>query len=430
MRETGRRQDSLTIAPGAGELKLETRFSFSQPACVRRIESAFEVTYRHRILFSRDVFAAENSLLDEIFDEDRNRGAAKVLLTIDAGVLEAQPTIAEAISRFFARPRKSARLVTDPVILPGGEVAKQDRTQVDTVQALIERHGICRHSYVAAVGGGAHLDVVGFAAATAHRGIRHLRLPTTALAQADSGVGVKNGINAFGKKNFVGTFAPPWAVINDLAFLDGLTQRDKRCGYAEAVKVALIRDRAFFEEIEAESPRLASFHPAAMERVVMRCAELHVDHIVKNGDPFEAGSARPLDFGHWAAHKLETLSDYHLRHGEAVAIGIALDTLYSARSGLVSDADAERVLTLLERLGFRLFTPELEKTETDKTPVVLTGLDEFREHLGGDLTVTLLAELGRGIEVDEMDPRVITDALNELSARDALRSKTPSTLGC
>lgn len=98
------------------------------------------------------------------------------------------------------------------------------------VHEAIDRHHIDRHNYVLAIGGGALLDMVGLAAATAHRGVRHIRLPTTTLAQADSGVGVKNGINAFGKKNFVGTFSPPYAVINDFAFLDSLSDRDRRAG--------------------------------------------------------------------------------------------------------------------------------------------------------------------------------------------------------
>src|SRR5207249_9146075 len=114
-------------------------------------------------------------------------------------------------------------------------------------------------SYIIGIGGGTLLDVVGLAAATAHRGVRHVRIPTTTLSQNDSGVGVKNGINAFGKKNFIGAFAPPFAVINDFQLLASLSERDKRAGYVEAVKVALIRDAYFFASLDCEVTELRLF---------------------------------------------------------------------------------------------------------------------------------------------------------------------------
>jgi len=267
------------------------------------------------------------------------------------------------------------------------------------------------------VGGGALLDVVGLAAATAHRGVRHVRIPTTTLSQDDSGVGVKNGINAFGKKNFIGTFAPPFAVINDFDLLSSLSARDKRAGFVEAVKVALIRDSAFFNEIEGTAEKLATFDPDAMQQLIFRCAELHMNHIATSGDPFECGSARPLDFGHWAAHKLEQISEYRIRHGEAVAIGIALDVIYSRRLGFLDAVSAERILALLEKLGFELFANELLHEDSSGALVVLTGLEEFREHLGGQLTITLLQGVGRGFEVHEMDSSMVLAAINELHER-------------
>jgi 3-dehydroquinate synthase len=268
-----------------------------------------------------------------------------------------------------------------------------------------------------AVGGGALLDVAGLAAATAHRGVRHVRIPTTVLSQNDSGVGVKNGINAFGKKNFIGTFAPPFAVINDFNLLATLKPRDKRAGYVEAVKVACIRDKKFFDEIERDAEKLISFEPTAVKRLIRRCAELHLAHIVTGGDPFETGSARPLDFGHWTAHKLEQLSNFKIPHGEAVAIGIALDVIYSRNAGLLDEKSCERILKLLEQLGFNLFADELLKADANKHLQILAGLDEFREHLGGELTITLLKEIGSGMEVHEMNSGKIVEAIHELRAR-------------
>jgi 3-dehydroquinate synthase len=267
--------------------------------------------------------------------------------------------------------------------------------------------------------------MAGLAAATTHRGLRHVRLPTTTLSQDDSGVGVKNGINAFGKKNFIGTFAPPFAVINDFEFLASLSPRDKRAGFIEAVKVALIRDAAFFEAIERDGERLGQFDQPAMEALIYRCAELHVQHIASSGDPFEFGSARPLDFGHWAAHKLEQLSEYHIRHGEAVAVGIALDVIYSHLIGLLDVPTVDRILGLLERLGFDLFANELMYVSSLGRLAVLDGLEEFREHLGGELTITLLQSLGRGIEVHEMRIPLVLEAIEQLRHRHARRPKPP-----
>jgi 3-dehydroquinate synthase len=281
----------------------------------------------------------------------------------------------------------------------------------------VDRYHIDRHSYIIAVGGGALLDMVGLAAATAHRGLRHVRIPTTTLSQDDSGVGVKNGINAFGKKNFIGSFAPPFAVINDFQLLVSLSPRDKRAGYIEAVKVALIRDAEFFEAIEKDAEKLSGFEPQAMRRLIYRCAELHVNHIATSGDPFEFGSARPLDFGHWAAHKLESLSRHMLRHGEAVAIGMALDSRYSVEAGLLAEADLDRIVSLLDALGLELWHEALDRRDADGKPAGLPGLREFREHLGGELTVTLLRGIGQKVEVHAMDEARVERAIDWLRER-------------
>ena len=135
----------------------------------------------------------------------------------------------------------------------------------------------------------------------------------------------------FRQKNWVGTFAVPDAVINDFSFLRTLPDSQKRAGYVEAIKVALIRDRAFFEWIEERTDSLAKFEQIPMEQLIRRSAALHLDHIAGSGDPFERGSARPLDFGHWIAHKLEPMSGFEVGHGDAVAIGLAADVIYCTR---------------------------------------------------------------------------------------------------
>lgn len=388
------------------------------------IERTIQVSYRHQVFFTQSVFATTNAVLRDVLMDGQTARKPKVLVVIDESLAQADTELVRSVENFFATHAEDIQLVCPPMIMEGGERVKNSYFHVSDVQSNIDRYHIDRHSYVIAVGGGALLDMVGLAAATAHRGVRHIRIPTTTLSQDDSGVGVKNGINAFGKKNFIGSFAPPFAVINDFQLLATLSPRDKRAGYVEAVKVALIRDREFYENIERDAEALRDFEPAAMQRLIYRSAELHMNHIAGSGDPFEFGSARPLDFGHWAAHKLEQLSEYKIRHGEAVAVGIALDVIYARRMGMLSGAATERILKLLETLGFELFAKELLHEDARGELLVIQGLEEFREHLGGELTITLLADIGKGMEVHEMSFPQVVDAIKELQQRHQAQVRT------
>jgi len=379
------------------------------------IRRQIQVGWQLRVFFTEDVFNPANPVLKDALADAPRR---KVLVVLEDSLAQASPDFDSRIVRYFSAHTDCLQLVRPPLFVCGGENAKNSLTLVTDILSQIDRHHVDRHSYLIAVGGGALLDVAGFAATTAHRGLRLVRIPTTTLSQADSGIGVKNAINAFGKKNFIGTFAPPYAVVNDFNLLATLEPRDKRAGYVEAVKVACIRDRAFFEEIEREADKLAAFEPAAMKRLIHRCAELHLDHIATSGDPFESGSARPLDFGHWAAHKLEQLSGFQISHGEAVAVGLALDVLYARNIGLLDAKSAERILDLLERLGFKLFADELLSADATDHLQILNGLEEFREHLGGELTITLLKEIGQAVEVHEMNPATLVQGIHELQHRD------------
>ena len=375
------------------------------------------VTYEYPVVFTEGLFRPDNPVLARTLARLEPDRRHRCLVFVDAGLAELRPGLADEIRCYAQAHARTIELVAPPLTVPGGERIKNDLFHVEWMMGLVYDHRIDRHSFVLAVGGGAMLDAVGLVAATSHRGIRLVRVPTTVLAQNDSGVGVKNGVNLRGSKNFVGTFAPPFAVLNDLDFIDLLPERDKIAGMAEAVKVALIRDADFFHWLERNALALAAFERPAMAWMIRRCAELHLHQIAKGGDPFETGSARPLDFGHWAAHKLESLTRHHLRHGEAVAIGIALDTRYSVLAGLLEPGSEERVCALLELLGFRLWNPALEARTAAGELALLEGLREFREHLGGELTVTLLEGLGRGVEVHAMDAALIGRAIAWLRER-------------
>ena len=378
-----------------------------------RVQS-FDISYEYPVVFTRGAFSSANrSLIDALSRKEADK-LHRCAIFVDDGVLSALPDLADQISAYASVHAKHLKIVGKLVPVPGGERCKNDP---DTISRLLEKFSelaIDRHSFVIAIGGGAVLDAVGYAAAIFHRGVRHIRFPTTVLSQDDSGVGVKNAVNSLGLKNLIGTFAPPWAIINDSAFIDCLPPREKRAGMAEAVKVALIRDGNFFRWIESNTAALAQFSRPHLDHLIKDCAELHMRQIRLGGDPFEAGSARPLDFGHWSAHKLEHLTQNEVNHGEAVAIGIALDTRYSVMTGLLAEGEDERVVRVLKRLGFALWHDALRQKNAKGQLSLLQGLADFQEHLGGELTITLLAEIGRGIEVHEMNAERINRCIDWL----------------
>jgi 3-dehydroquinate synthase len=378
---------------------------------------SFVIRYEYPVYFTRDVFALDNPCLVQALGRLESDKRQRTAIFVDDGVTLAMPELTRQIVRYAQHCGAHMEIAGDIVTVRGGEAVKNQHDCVEEILRDLTARHIDRQSFAIAIGGGAVLDAVGFAAAIFHRGVRHIRCPTTVLAQDDSGVGVKNGINAFGLKNLLGTFAPPFAVINDCAFLDRLPARDKRAGLAEAVKVALIRDSDFFAWLESEADALSHFSPNALDRLVRRCAALHMRQIAHGGDPFEMGSARPLDYGHWAAHKLEMLTRNALRHGEAVAIGIALDVRYSVLVGLLREGEDLRVASLLERLGFRLWDDALNLRDERGERRVLSGLKDFQEHLGGELAITLLADIGRGVEVNFMDASLIEQAIQWLQVR-------------
>jgi 3-dehydroquinate synthase len=379
---------------------------------MREIVQKFSVPLEFPVCFTRDVLAAHNPALVQALSRREPARRQRCLFVIEERVAELWPDLLSKIHAYLATHAQLLVSARDPLIIPGGEPCKNDADAPARLHACFEAARMDRHSTVVIIGGGAFQDLVCYAAATTHRGVRVARIPTTVLSQADSGVGVKNGINAFGKKNFLGTFAAPFAVLIDPDFLRTLPARDAIAGMAEAIKVALIKDVDFFRFLLDKAPALARLDDAAVAQLVTRCAELHLEHIATAGDPFEYGSARPLDFGHWAAHKLETLSAHRLSHGEAVAIGIALDTRYGVEAAMISEADAEQIIGLLETLGLPLWDATLERESE-----LLQGLEEFREHLGGELTITLIERLGRGREVHALDTALIRTSLHWLRAR-------------
>jgi 3-dehydroquinate synthase len=363
------------------------------------------VKFSYKVIFTKNVFKKDNNVLSNIIGQKNS----SMVIFIDKGVIQKWPFLQKDIINWYEHHR-NLKLVSSPILVQGGEKVKNINI-INKVGNIINKYNLCRHSFVIIVGGGAVLDAIGFAAPITHRGLRQIRIPTTVLSQLDSGVGVKNGINHFGIKNYYGTFAPPFGVINDTEFIKTLSNRDWVSGIAEAFKVAIIKDKNFLKFLSKNAEKLHNRDYKTMVKTIKKCAYLHLDHIKKGKDPFEFGSSRPLDFGHWAAHRLEELTNFSLRHGEAVAVGIALDLHCCVKLGLISESDCEYACNAMERCGLTLWHPALE----DKS--ILVGLEEFRKHLGGKLTLTMPDGIGRKVEIHELPEKIILDSIKKLKHR-------------
>lgn len=369
----------------------------------------FAVPMVHRLRFTQDCFGDEFAVVLDLLEHSPGT-PARVQIWLDSGLVDHDAGLPKRIEKQICGSGDEATLASPIEVLCGGEDIKNDPRYVDRVMRAINDANLDRRSYVFAIGGGALLDTVGYAAAIAHRGIRLVRFPTSTLAQADSGVGVKNAVNWFGKKNWKGTFACPWAVINDAQLLEGLPDRDFRCGFSESVKVALLKSPDLFAFMVEHADAIAQRDWVACGQAIRQSVLLHLQHITRGGDPFEMLEARPLDFGHWSAHKLEALTEYGLRHGEAVSIGVALDTLYSHLKLGLKRSVADQTLDVLQRLHLPIYDAALSEE------AVFDGLEEFRQHLGGELTITLLTSLGQPRHVHEIDHGAMREAIAMLKA--------------
>ncbi|MBD3672425.1 MAG: 3-dehydroquinate synthase [Planctomycetaceae bacterium] len=373
------------------------------------LDLEFQVPSTHRLRFTNDIFAGDQEVLADLLETSPGR-TPKVQFWVDECVAQANPDLKSKIRNFAQRYKDSIELAGNVQFITGGEDVKNDIHVMERMLKVINAHDLDRRSYIIVIGGGAVLDAVGFAAAIAHRGIRLIRIPTTTLAQADSGVGVKNSVNLFHKKNWVGTFAVPWAVINDANLLRTLPERDFRCGFSEAIKVALLKDATFFNWLCEHAGQIRNREPDVCSTAIRESSRWHIRHITEGGDPFEALEARPLDFGHWSAHKLEVMTDFAVKHGEAVAMGVGIDCLYSARTLGLDRKHAVEAIRALTEMGIAMWHPLLEESTT-----LFEGLEEFRQHLGGRLTITMLNAPGEPVNVHEIDQIAMQESMDELA---------------
>ena len=307
------------------------------------------------------------------------------------------PLYQERLSATLARA--GARGIA--VALPDGEAFKTWETLQLVYDALL-RAQADRRTVLVALGGGVVGDIAGFAAATYQRGIAHLQVPTTLLAQVDSSVGGKTAINHPLGKNMVGAFHQPVAVVADIATLATLPDRELAAGLAEVLKYGAIHDAAFLDWIEANAQRLASRDPEALAHAIERSCEIKAEIVAR--DEREGGVRALLNFGHTFGHAIESAAGYgKWLHGEAVGAGMALAARFSAAQGRIAAADAERLVGLIARLGLPVKPPAIAPA------VWLEYMGRDKKNEAGRVTLVLLDGLGRGAIVKDA-PRAALEA--------------------
>ncbi|MCM2328085.1 MAG: 3-dehydroquinate synthase [Lysobacter sp.] len=287
--------------------------------------------------------------------------------------------------------------------IPDGEAEKRWET-LDRVFGSLLRAQADRRTVIVALGGGVVGDLAGFAAATYQRGVPFIQVPTTLLAQVDSSVGGKTGVNHPLGKNMIGAFHQPLAVIADTATLDTLPDRELAAGLAEVIKYGAIRDLAFFDWLETNVGRLRARDPDALAKAISRSCEIKAEIVAL--DEREAGPRALLNLGHTFGHAIETLEGYGTwLHGEAVAAGMVMAARLSARLGRAPEADASRLEALLRRAGLPVEPPELE------VDAWLDAMGRDKKNESGRITLILLDRLGAAAVEKNAPARALEDFL-------------------
>ncbi|WP_104205032.1 3-dehydroquinate synthase [Billgrantia saliphila] len=307
---------------------------------------------------------------------------------------------------YLARLRKGlpAELTVHELILPDGEATKTFASVTRIWDALLEA-GFNRRCTLIALGGGVIGDMVGFAAACYQRGVAFVQVPTTLLAQVDSSVGGKTGVNHPLGKNMIGAFWQPRAVLIDTDTLRTLPERELSAGLAEVIKYGLIRDAAFLDWLEAELPALRRLEPAALTRAIERSCELKAEIVAE--DETEQGVRALLNLGHTFGHAIEAHQGYgNWLHGEAVGAGMAMAAELSRRLGWLSTAEVERAAAIIEAAGLPLAAPADMGVDD-----FLTRMRLDKKNVDDRLRLVLLHALGEAVIHDETPRELLEDLL-------------------
>jgi 3-dehydroquinate synthase len=307
-----------------------------------------------------------------------------------------------------------AGVAMEALVLPPGEGTKSWPHFTRTVEWLLDQK-VERRDVVIAFGGGVIGDLVGFAAAVLRRGVRFVQIPTSLLAQVDSSVGGKTGINAPQGKNLIGAFHQPTHVLADTALLGTLTPRDFLAGYGEVVKYGLLGDAEFFAWLESQGPALAAGDMAARVAAVTRSVQMKADIVAR--DETEQGDRALLNLGHTFCHALEAATGYgdRLLHGEGVAIGCALAFETSARLGLCSQESPSRVRAHLRAMGMKTDLSDIEGDLTDADGLLaLMGQD--KKVVDGQLRFILARDIGAAFVASDVPMDVVRGVLTDALA--------------
>jgi 3-dehydroquinate synthase len=298
----------------------------------------------------------------------------------------------------------------EPIVVPAGESSKSWTDLQQITERLIEL-GVERADTILAFGGGMVGDLAGFAAAICKRGCFYIQLPTTLLAQVDSGIGGKTAINSAAGKNLVGAFHQPSAVLADIGLLETLPDRELRAGYAEVVKYGLLGDPAFFDWCEANGAALLAGHRAHRLHAVETCVRAKAERVASDVRDLSGGRAL-LNLGHTFAHALEAEAglDGSLLHGEAVGLGMALAFRFSAGRGLCSWADADRVAAHIATAGLPVTLAEVG-SQISGEQLVTHMLHDKKAH-GGRLRFILVRGIGRAFLAEDVDAASVAAFLN------------------
>jgi len=381
-----------------------------------QIQQNLNYSIEYPIIFTEGVFDPSNPVLAQAMDRLNENRVHRAMVFIDSNVADLLPQVTQHITQYFEAYANDIELAEEPRVLPGGEGIKNDIEVIGPLATALANAHLCRHSYVIVVGGGAVLDAIGFAASVTHRGLRTIRIPTTILAQSNAGVGVRTAVNYAGMKNAIGSFAPPFAVINDWQFLHSLPDREWMAGITEAFRMGIICDRDFFEDLCTLAGVLSQRNAETIQKVVQHSAYLYLSRMSIQNDPFETQVGQPLDFAYWGAHKLEILSNCEIGHGEAVAMGILIDCRYATERGWMPEEEFAKIHQAFSTLGLPLWFAELELVGADGNLEILQGLPEFQEQKGGPLSITFPHGIGAFRNESIVDLAVMEQALNRLKA--------------
>ena len=330
----------------------------------------------------------------------------RVAIVTDAGAARHLPALEAAL--------RSEGIESAALTLPPGEATKSWAGLERTTEWLLAQK-VERRDIVLALGGGVIGDLAGFAAAILRRGVRFIQLPTTLLAQVDSSVGGKTGINSPAGKNLVGAFHQPTLVLADIDVLATLTPRDFLAGYGEVVKYGLLGDADFFGWLEQHGPALAQGDTALRTRAVRRSVEMKADIVAR--DETEQGDRALLNLGHTFCHALEAATGYSVRllHGEGVAIGCALAFETSARLGLCSQEEPSRVRAHLKKMGMKTDLADIPGDLPD-AEALLALMAQDKKVIDGRLRFILARGIGAAFVADDVDPGLVREVLSDALA--------------